>query len=297
MKGKRLIRECSGKIVSLSLSVFMVASASHAGERIVVEKYRQTADSIACPAVPLDIIVEPAHVEPGRVLLPLYKPNNYDMPYSMTANYPDYKRLWLNTGVLFGGGVLALGVLQLLPEDATSWNKKEITSVPLFKRWGQNVSKGPVWDGDNLIFNYVLHPYAGAAYYMGARSLGFNVLYSFLYTTGISTLFWEYGIEAFMEIPSLQDLIITPVAGTIIGESFYLLKRHIVSNGYELFGSRVLGNVVAFIIDPVNEVIGLFAGNPCRDRKAEDGVQVLCSPEIRPEAGSLRLGFTLSCSF
>lgn len=278
MKGIRLFRECSGKIASLSLSLLMVASASHAENRPIAGNDSDIAG------------IDTSIVRDAR-------PNIYDMPYSMTANCPDYGRLWLNTGVLFGGGVLALGVLQLLPEDATSWNKKEITSVPLFKRWGQNVCKGPVWDGDNLIFNYVLHPYAGAAYYMGARSLGFNVLYSFLYTAGISTLFWEYGIEAFMEIPSLQDLIITPVAGTIIGECFYLLKRHIVSNGYELLGSRVLGNVAAFIIDPVNEVIGLFAGNPCRDMKNRKGTQVVCSPEIRPEAGGVRLGFTLSCSF
>lgn len=240
-----------------------------------------------------DSLNEPAE----RIILNPPKVNIYDMPYSMTANYPDYGRMWLNTGVLFGGGVLALGVLQLLPEDATSWNKKEITSVPLFKRWSQNVRKGPVWDGDNLIFNYVLHPYAGAAYYMGARSLGFNVFYSFLYTAGISTLFWEYGIEAFMEIPSLQDLIITPVAGVLIGESFYLLKRHIVSNGYCLFGSKVLGNIVAYIIDPVNEVIGLFAGNPCRERSLGGSVHVMCRPEMRMASGDLTLGVSVSCCF
>lgn len=194
------------------------------------------------------------------------KVNIYDLPYSMTANYPNYKRLALNTGVLYGAGFVALGVLHSLPEDATAWNKKEIREIPPFKRWVRNVKKGPVWDKDDYIFNYVLHPYGGAAYYMGARSQGCNIFYSFLYSAGISTFFWEYGIEAFMEIPSIQDLIITPIAGTILGEGFYILKRHIVANDYKLLGSSILGNVVAYLIDPVNEVIGIFAGNPNRKK-------------------------------
>lgn len=221
------------------------------------------------------------------------KVNIYDAPYSMTANYPNYKRLALNTGVLYGAGFVTLGILQLLPEDATSWNKKEIMEVPPFRRWINNVKKGPVWDKDNAIFNYILHPYGGAAYYMGARSQGFNMFYSFLYSAGISTLFWEYGIEAFMEIPSLQDLIITPTAGTLIGEGFYILKRHIVSNDYKLFGSGFLGNVTAYLIDPVNEVIGIFAGNPNR-KKSSSNVSLACTPWFNKTKVGRTYGFTVS---
>lgn len=216
----------------------------------------------------------------------------YALPYSTRTSCPDYKRMWLNTGVLFAGGLTALGVLELLPENATAWNKEELRDVPFFKRWSNHVSHGPVWDGDKFIFNYVLHPYAGAAYYMSARSLGFNVLGSFLYCAGISTIFWEYGIEAFMEIPSIQDLIITPLSGLIIGETFYRLKRRIVENGYTLCNSKVLGNIVAFLIDPVNEVIGLFAGNPCREL-AKHKMNISCTPWINNTYGPT-FGFTLN---
>jgi hypothetical protein len=224
------------------------------------------------------------------------KVNIYDMPYSITANYPNYKRLALNTGVLYGAGFLTLGVLCLLPEDATAWNKKEMQNTPPFKRWWRNVKKGPVVDKDNFIFNYVLHPYGGAAYYMGARSQGFNLFYSFLYGAGVSTLFWEYGIEAFMEIPSIQDLILTPFAGALIGEGFYILKRHIVANNYKLFGSPVLGNIVAFLIDPVNEVIGLFAGNPCRNNVKTKKATLAGAPWFDVHNGST-FGLTLSLTF
>jgi len=224
------------------------------------------------------------------------KVNIYDMPYSVTGNYPNYKRLALNTGVLYGAGLLTLGVLYLLPEDATAWNKKEIQDVPLFKRWWKNVKKGPIVDGDNFMFNYVLHPYGGAAYYMGARSVGFNLYYSFLYSAAVSTIFWEYGFEAFMEVPSIQDLVITPLAGVLMGEAFYILKRHIVSNGYRLFGSRILGNVTAFLIDPVNEVIGVFAGNPNRKKSKATDASLSCTPWFNKQNGST-FGLTVNLSF
>jgi hypothetical protein len=67
-----------------------------------------------------------------------------------------------------------------------------------------------------------------------------------------------------MERPSIQDIFITPLVGSAIGEGFYRLKRNIVNHGYTLFGSKAVGNIVVFLIDPVNEVIGLFAGNDAR---------------------------------
>ncbi|MDE6353010.1 MAG: DUF3943 domain-containing protein [Muribaculaceae bacterium] len=190
------------------------------------------------------------------------KPDIYSLPYSFTRREEKWGRLAANTAVLFGGGFLTLGILQMLPEDATAWNKDKITSVPLFKRWVNNVKAGPVIDHDKVMFNFILHPYAGAAYFMSARSQGFNFLGSFLYSAFISTVFWEYGIEAFMEIPSLNDLLITPICGAIIGEGFYRCKRWIVDNGYEVLGSRAIGYILAFIVDPVNECLGYFRGNP-----------------------------------
>ena len=222
------------------------------------------------------------------------KVNIYDMPYSTKASCPDWGRMWLHTGVLYAAGIATLGVLELLPDNATAWNKERVRSIPFWKRWSYHVSRGPVWDGDNFIFNYILHPYAGAVYYMGARSIGFNRLGSFLYCTAISTLFWEYGIEAFMEKPSIQDLILTPLSGLLIGECFYKLKRKIVSDGYRLWGSRTWGNIVAFLIDPVNELIGLFAGNPCRQAlKRKSQLNVSCMPWATPMDGGT-FGLTVS---
>jgi hypothetical protein len=189
----------------------------------------------------------------------------YALPYSVTLRQPDWHRMWINTAVLASAYVGSLLVLECLPEDATSWNRAEIRNQAPFKRWFKNVFKrGPEWDHDKFYFNYILHPYAGAAYFMGARSCGFNMWQSLLYCTCVSTIGWEFGIEAFMERPSIQDLFITPLVGSAIGEGFYCIKRYLVGHGYRLLGSPIIGNVVAFICDPINEVIGLFAGNEAR---------------------------------
>ncbi|WP_203249645.1 MULTISPECIES: DUF3943 domain-containing protein [Cysteiniphilum] len=66
-------------------------------------------------------------------------------------------------------------------------------------------------------YQYIGHPYAGAIYYMAARDSGFGEFESFLYSAFISTFFWEYGVEAFAEVPSIQDLIVTPVDGWLLG--------------------------------------------------------------------------------
>ncbi len=188
--------------------------------------------------------------------------NIYDLEYSRTFSCPDKKRLIQNTAALYVAGVATLGVLELLPENVTAWNKKELRKTPFFKRWWMHVKRGAVWDRDNWVFNYMLHPYGGAAYYMSARSQGLNSWQSSLYSFAVSTFFWEYGIEAFMEYPSVQDLIITPVVGSIIGEQFYKIKRHIVRNNYHLLNSRFLGHLICFMVDPVNEFMDLVVRRP-----------------------------------
>lgn len=246
-----------------------------------------TASCADCYAVhPTDSLPQDdVYFEADTVPQPSYKPTIYDLPYSLSENMPNVKKLVINTATLYAAGVLTLGVLELLPEDATAWNKKEIRDTPLFERWWNHVREGPVWDKDNWVFNYVLHPYGGAAYYMSARTQGCSAINSFLYGFAVSTIFWEYGIEAFNEIPSYQDMFITPIVGAIMGEAFYKLKRRILHDDTCLFGSRLLGNITLFLIDPVNEVLGLIYGNDARRNAAFS---------VRPTAQGMQASLSLS---
>ena len=273
----------------------------HACSPMVAEQGEEAAlapDSLACDTVyaarlspdtvyaagSLKVMTEGVDLLPNFPKNHDLKPSVYELPYSLWIHRPNYRKVVYNSVALYAAGVAMLGILELLPEDATAWNKEEIRSTPFFERWWNHVKKGPVWDRDKWYFNYLLHPYGGAAYYMSARSQGFSAPYSMLYGFGISTLFWEYGIEAFNEIPSIQDLIITPLAGAVIGEAFYVLKRSIVAGGYTLFGSKFLGNVVAYLIDPVNEVLGLIYGNDARRISTSFAVMPGMTPGMRLQA-------------
>ncbi len=226
-------------------------------------------------------------------------------PYSLRGTgHPDWHKMWTNTAVLTGAFVTSLFVLECLPEDATAWNRDDIQSKPFYKRWYENIFvKSPEIDHDKPVFNYILHPYAGAAYFMSARSCGFSFWQSMLYSAAISTIGWEFGIEACMERPSYEDIIITPVAGSALGELFYMAKRHIASHDYTLWGSRVLGNIVVFIVDPVNEVINLFRGSDERrlhlGRKTDNGADTPTgfTSSLIPSVIHGAPGFTFHCTF
>lgn len=222
----------------------------------------------------------------------------YSRPASWTYSDPWWHGMWINTAVLTGAFVSTLFVLECLPEDATAWNRYDIISVPFYERWYRNVFKlGPEWDHDKFIFNYVLHPYAGSAYFMAARTCGFNFWQSLFYCSLISNVGWEFGIEACMERPSIQDLLITPLVGSVIGEGCYRLKRLIVERNYDLLGSIYVGHAAAFFLDPVNEVIGWLSPGHCRYL----GPSCLTSQPLlipSPVPGSrAAVGFSLSATF
>jgi len=191
---------------------------------------------------------------------PLFLDNTYQT--QNTAAYPpafkDYRRLSINTGMYFGATVIAFGVLYAMPESVTNWDKQDMKENGIFNKWKQNVKAGPVWDDDDWVLNYITHPYSGGVYYMTARSSGFNIFESFLYSAFMSTFFWEYGIEAFAEIPSIQDLIVTPVIGSVIGEGFFYAKKSIVRHDRRVLKSRFLGYTSLFLMDPFNTLLDSF---------------------------------------
>lgn len=179
-----------------------------------------------------------------------------------TPAYPpafrDYRRLGYNTVMYLGAAVIAFGVLYSMPESVTNWDKEAMKENGITYKWKQNVKAGPVWDDDDWVLNYITHPYSGGVYYMTARSSGFNIFESFLYSAFMSTCFWEYGIEAFAEIPSKQDLIITPVIGSVIGEGFFYAKKSIIRHDKRVLRSRFLGYTSLLLMDPFNTLLDSF---------------------------------------
>ena len=204
----------------------------------------------------------------------------------------DFKKLALNTSLYFGATIIAFGVLAMFPENVSGWQKKNLTTNEMFTKWNYNVEKGPVMDHDNNFFNYATHPYCGGVYYITARSCGFKPLTCFAYSALMSTFFWEYGIEAFAEPPSMQDLIVTPVIGSLVGEGFYYTKKAIINNNRKVLRSGFLGAVSLLVLDPFNTVIDGLGYR----HKVKTEIEV--SPEpIKMHTGKTNLGFKLMARF
>lgn len=155
-----------------------------------------------------------------------------------------------------GLGVVSMGVLFALPESVSNWDREEIINE-FGNKWVDNVKQGPVVDEDAWYINYIGHPVSGAAYHMVARHAGLSAWQSFGYSVFMSTFFWEYGLEALAEVPSLQDLILTPVIGSILGEMFYALEKRIIKNKGYLLDSKNLGTVMTYLMDPAAPLLNL----------------------------------------
>ncbi|WP_281299182.1 DUF3943 domain-containing protein [Flavobacterium limnophilum] len=172
--------------------------------------------------------------------------------------FKDYRRLGYNSCIYVGATVVAFGVLWAMPESVTNWDKEEMKEKGILWKWKENVKAGPVWDEDDWVLNYITHPYCGGIYYMTARSSGFSIFESFGYSAIMSTFFWEYGIEAFAEIPSIQDLIITPVLGSVVGEGFFYAKKSILRHDHKILKSKALGYTALVLMDPFNTILDGF---------------------------------------
>ena len=143
---------------------------------------------------------------------------------------PDRRGISRDTMYFLGYQIAVVGILYVLPESITNWSDEQKKGYDL-DRWTRNV-RSPAWDDDTWYVNYVIHPYWGAAYYTRARERGFGELGSFLYSAFLSTSF-EYGVEALFEQPSIQDLIVTPIAGSLIGWAIEPVRGRIKAKGSE----------------------------------------------------------------
>ena len=166
----------------------------------------------------------------------------------------DAGRLWRQTKIMMVAGFGVVGVIALLPEDVSGWEKGTWERGDLAEKWVENVKAGPVWDEDVWYINYIGHPYFGGVYYQSARKSGYNQWNSFVYSALMSTFYWEYGLEAFAEVPSIQDLFVTPIGGWVYGEWAHQKEKEIRRNGNKALGSQFWGSVALFFLDPVGSI-------------------------------------------
>lgn len=162
----------------------------------------------------------------------------------------DWKGLGRDTAYFMGYQMVVAGVLWVLPESVTNWTDEQKRTT--LNKWAENVQSA-TWDKDAAWINYIGHPYWGATYYIRARERGFDEFGSFIYSAFLSSLY-EYGIEAFFERPSYQDLILTPVGGALIGKFIFEPIRASIKSKMELGWSD---HLLLILTDPLGAANGL----------------------------------------
>ena len=148
----------------------------------------------------------------------------------------EHAGIWKKVGraELFIGGIEVIGmaVLILLPQEVTKWSDNWAQDA--WRNLKRSFSTTPVWDKDDWALNYIGHPIAGSYYYNALRSQNASRFHSFLFSTAQSFI-WEYIIEGVAERPSAQDLFITPVVGSLLGETTHQLTISMRRNGFNFF--------------------------------------------------------------
>jgi len=174
--------------------------------------------------------------------------NTYDWD-GHPASGADWRGIKQDTGYFLGYQFAAIGILYVAPEEISGWSDEQKDDRD-FDKWKDNAGN-PQWDEDDWWINYLLHPYWGGAYYIRAQERGFDRGQSFLYSALLSTLY-EFGAEALFEAPSYQDLIVTPVAGYLLGHYLFTpLRERIRAQRGE---PDWAGKTLLFLTDPLGVV-------------------------------------------
>lgn len=156
---------------------------------------------------------------------------------------------------------------------------------------------------DNSYFVNRDHAYAGVLYYTIARNNGFSSYESFLINLAASSV-WEFIVE-YREVVSLNDQVLTPIGGFVIGEALFQIQKIFdkpgnslvkKSLGYIFQSPRNFHRYVDKFTRPedkfaaaLNEAgfnrdvwskFELYAGQASSNKSPEDGVQIGMNAQV-----------------
>jgi hypothetical protein len=141
--------------------------------------------------------------------------------------------------------LVGIGVYALAPSSFTGATKDGHQYQESWDSFKDAWTKSPVFDSDNPAVNFLGHPYFGSLFYLSQRNYGESPLYSFLFSTFMSTAF-EFFIESWDEQPSINDLIVTPVVGSILGEGIFLATQEMRKDGF-----TTAEKIIVTVINPM----------------------------------------------
>jgi hypothetical protein len=178
-------------------------------------------------------------------------PVEWDLTGAADIDGQDWDGLKRDTQYFLGYQWLTIGLLYVSPQSVSGWSDEQKEGYDL-SYWWDNVTH-PQIDSDEFYLNYLLHPYWGASYFVRARERGYDERASFWYSALLSTIY-EFGAEALFEEPSIQDLIVTPTLGSLLGRYFMHVRNNIREREDEL-GYRTRKDRLLWVLtDPLGSL-------------------------------------------
>ncbi len=153
-----------------------------------------------------------------------------------TAAFPSEvpKGIWFrNTGTTLNRFAYSQAILwpssltghfYLYLRDGQLGNLGNIYTLRTYRR---SFTLPPVWDNDSLSWNYGVHPIMGSFSYLAYRNKHAHWAEAFA-GAAVNSAIYEYLIAGGTQQPSINDLIVTPVLGSLLGEGIYQVKKRIL---------------------------------------------------------------------
>jgi hypothetical protein len=128
-----------------------------------------------------------------------------------------------------------------------------------------------VFDKDEAIWNWVIHPFSGSQLFLFYRANGFSRISS-LTMSFISSALFEFTVEIYTEPASIQDLYQTPIFGALLGIGIEKVSLSLLNSEYKL------ANYLGHILNP-STLFWFYEGKvfltPTIDKKRRVGLSLM----------------------
>lgn len=150
------------------------------------------------------------------------------------------KRFLYSQTILWPSSIAGHVGLYILKDDF-DWSKAVRWSM-----YKKTFSSFPFIDRDHWSWNYEVHPYMGSISYLCYRNRAASPWQS-LAGSALNSVIYEFVIAGGTQPASLNDLIVTPLGGSLLGEGLYQFKKILLKDRYLSPFEKVL----VTICDPV----------------------------------------------